>query len=201
MQQSLSAVLFPGYRRRVLGLLLLAPDQALHGREIARRTGLQSGTVLRELNRLVDAGLLKREKRGNQSLYGADRDCPIFEEVAGILRKTSGAADVIAGALGPLSDRIESAFIYGSFAKGTARAGSDIDVLIVGAAQLGAVIDALYPVQARVGREINPKVFSSREWNAKLKAKSAFATELQANPKIVLIGDKDESEKPSRRKS
>jgi predicted nucleotidyltransferase len=201
MQQSLSAVLFPGYRRRVLGLLLLAPDQALHGREIARRTGLQSGTVLRELNRLVDAGLLKREKRGNQSLYGADRDCPIFEEVAGILRKTSGAADVIAGALGPLSDRIESAFIYGSFAKGTARAGSDIDVLIVGAAELGAVIDALYPVQAQVGREINPKVFSSREWNAKLKAKSAFATELQANPKIVLIGDKDESEKPRRRKS
>lgn len=201
MQQSLSAVLFPGYRRRVLGLLLLAPDQALHGREIARRTGLQSGTVLRELNRLVDAGLLKREKRGNQSLYGADRDCPIFEEVAGILRKTSGAADVIAGALGPLSDRIESAFIYGSFAKGTARAGSDIDVLIVGAAQLGAVIDALYPVQAQVGREINPKVFSSREWNAKLKARSAFATELQANPKIVLIGDKDESEKPRRRKS
>lgn len=201
MQQSLSAVLFPGYRRRVLGLLLLAPDQALHGREIARRTGLQSGTVLRELNRLVDAGLLRREKRGNQSLYGADRDCPVFEEVAGILRKTSGAADVIAGALGPLSDRIESAFIYGSFAKGTARAGSDIDVLIVGAAELGAVIDALYPAQAQVGREINPKVFSSREWNAKLKAKSAFAMELQANPKIVLIGDKDESKKPRRRKS
>jgi len=69
MQHSLSAVLFPEYRRRVLGLLLLAPDQALHGREIARRTGLPSGTVIRELNRLTDAGLLKREKRGNQSLW------------------------------------------------------------------------------------------------------------------------------------
>ncbi|MGH8235513.1 MAG: nucleotidyltransferase domain-containing protein [Steroidobacteraceae bacterium] len=201
MQQSLSAVLFPVYRRSVLSLLLLAPDEALHGREIARRTGLPSGTVIRELNRLTDVGLLKREKRGNQSLYSADRTCLVFEEVAGILRKTSGAAHVIAGALTPLSGRIETAFIYGSFAKGTAKAGSDIDVMIVGAVSLGAVIDILHPVQAQVGREINPKVFSSREWSAKLKAKSAFAMELLANPRIVLVGDKDESEKPRRRKS
>lgn len=201
MQQSLAAVLFPVYRRRVLGLLLLAPDEALHGREIARRTGLPSGTVIRELNRLADAGLLKREKRGNQSLYSADRACPVFEEVAGMLRKTSGAADVIASALAPLSDRIETAFIYGSFAKGTARAGSDIDVLIVGAVDLGAVIDILHPVQIQVGREVNPKIFSSREWDTKLKAKSAFVMELRANPKIVLIGDKDESAKPRGRKS
>jgi predicted nucleotidyltransferase len=200
MQRALSAVLFPVYRRRVLGLLLLAPDEALHGREIARRTDLPSGTVIRELNRLTDAGLLKREKRGNQSLYSADRTCPVFEEVAGMLRKTSGAADVIASALAPLSDRIETAFIYGSFAKGAARAGSDIDVLIVGAVDLGSVVEILHPVQISVGREINPKIFSPREWNTKLKAKNAFVMELRANPKIVLIGDKDESEGSRRRK-
>jgi predicted nucleotidyltransferase len=200
MQHSLAAILFPVYRRRVLGLLLLAPDDALHGREIARRTGLPSGTVLRELNRLVDAGLLKRDKRGNQSLFSADRSCPVFEEVAGMLRKTSGAADVLASALAPMSEQIETAFIYGSFAKGTAKAGSDIDVLIIGAIELGAVIDTLHPVQKLVGREINPKVLSSREWQTGLQAKSAFVTELRANPKIFLIGDKDEFEESRRRK-
>jgi predicted nucleotidyltransferase len=200
MQQPLAAILFPVYRRRVLGLLLLAPDEALHGREIARRTGLPSGTVIRELHRLVDAGLLKRDKRGNQSLFSADRSCPVFEEVAGMLRKTSGAADVIAGALAPMSEQIEAAFIYGSFAKGTARAGSDIDVLIIGAVDLGAVIDILHPVQKLVGREINPKVFSSREWQAKQQAKNAFVMEVRANPKIILIGDKDESQEPRGRK-
>lgn len=196
MQQSLASVLFPFYRRRVLGLLLLAPDEPLHGREIARRTGLPSGTVIRELNRLTDAGLLKRERRGNQSLYSADRTCPVFEEVAGMLRKTSGAADIIAGALASMSKQIETAFIYGSFARGTAKAGSDIDVLIVGALELGAVIDALYPVQKLVGREINPKLLSSREWQTKSKARNAFVMELRANPKIVLFGDKDESAEP-----
>jgi predicted nucleotidyltransferase len=82
-----------------------------------------------------------------------------------------------------LSDRIETAFIYGSFAKGTAQAGSDIDVLIIGRVELGSVIDLLHPVQKLVGREINPKIFSSREWDDKLKAKNAFVTELRANPK------------------
>ena len=199
MQQSLATVLFPGYRRRVLGLLLLAPDQVLHGREIARRTDLPSGTVIRELNRLVLAGLLKRETRGNQALYSADRACPVFEEVAGMLRKTSGAADVIAGALASLSDRIETAFIYGSFAKGTAKAGSDIDVLIMGTVDLGSVIDVLHPVQNLVGREVNPKIFSRREWDDKRRAKHPFVTDLRANPKIFLIGDKDEFEKTRRR--
>ena len=201
MQQSLAAVLFPGYRRRVLGLLLLAPDEALHGREIARRTGLPSGTVIRELNRLVAAGLLKCERRGNQALYSADRACPVFEEVAGMLRKTSGAADVIAAALARLSEGIQSAFIYGSFARGTANSGSDIDVLIIGAVELGSVIDILHPVQRLVGREINPKIFSSREWKDKQRAKNAFVTEVRANPKIFLIGDKDEFDKPRGRQS
>jgi DNA-binding transcriptional ArsR family regulator len=89
MHQSMAALLFPGYRRRVLHLLLLRPDEVLHGREIARRTGLPAGTLTRELKRLAEAGLLKREKRGNQILYCANRNCPIYTELASILRKTS----------------------------------------------------------------------------------------------------------------
>ena len=109
MHQSLSAVLFPGYRRRVLGMLLLHPEESLHGREIARRTGLPAGTLTRELKRLAEVGLLNRQRRGNQLVYSANRDSPIFEELAGILRKTSGLADVVAEALEPLTDRIDVA--------------------------------------------------------------------------------------------
>jgi len=90
MHQSLSSLLFPEYRRRVLGLLLLRPDEALHGREIARGTGLPAGTITRELTKLAEAGLLKRTKRGNQQVYSADTSGPIFTELASILRKTSG---------------------------------------------------------------------------------------------------------------
>ena len=103
MHQSLASVLLPEYRRRVLGLLLLRPEEALHGREIARRTGLAAGTVTRELTKLAEVGLLRREKRGNQQLYSADKSCPVFTELASMLRKTSGMADVLVQALASAS--------------------------------------------------------------------------------------------------
>ena len=189
MHQSLSAVLFPGYRRRVLAMLLLHPEEALHGREIARRTGLPAGTLTRELKRLAEAGLLSRQKRGNQLIYSANRNSPIFNELSGILRKTSGVADILAEALAPLSDEISLALIFGSVARGTETAGSDVDLLVIGPASFGAVVDALHPAQERIGRDINPKVFSEKEWQAKVKEKNAFVTEVLRSQKIFLIGD------------
>ncbi|HZE61051.1 MAG TPA: nucleotidyltransferase domain-containing protein [Burkholderiales bacterium] len=91
MQRSLSELLFPEYRRRVLELLLKHPDEGLHGREIARRTGLAAGTLNRELALLARSGVLRREERGNQHLYSLDAGCLIYEELASILQKTSGA--------------------------------------------------------------------------------------------------------------
>ena len=110
MQPSAISVLLPEYRRRVLGLLLLHPDDALHGREIARRAGLPAGTVTRELVKLADAGLLQRERRGNQQIYSANKAHPIFAELASILRKTSGLADVLIDALAPVADQLRAAF-------------------------------------------------------------------------------------------
>ena len=133
MQHSIATLLFPEYRRRVLGLLLLKPDLALHGREIARRTGLSPGTITRELGKLADVGLLRREKRGNQQVYSADTTAAVYPELAGILRKTSGLADVLVEALAPL-DGISLAFVFGSVAQGHETANSDVDVMIVGSA-------------------------------------------------------------------
>jgi predicted nucleotidyltransferase len=201
MHQSLSAVLFPGYRRRVLGLLLLHPDESLHGREIARRTGLPAGTLTRELKRLAGVGLLTQEKRGNQTLYRANRASPIFPELAGILRKTSGLADVVADALDSVSDGIDVAFIFGSVARGAETAGSDVDMLIIGSVDFSVVVDALYPAQQQLGREINPKVYSVREWRNKLKEKDSFVMDVLEKPKIFLVGSADELAELSRRKS
>ena len=189
MHQSLSAVLFPGYRRRVLGMLLLHPEELLHGREIARRTGLPAGTLTRELKRLADVGLLNRQRRGNQLVYSANRDSPIFEELAGILRKTSGLADVVAEALEPLIDRVDVAFIFGSVARAAETQGSDVDVLIIGSIDFGSVVDALHTAQQRLARDINPKVFSVLEWKAKQMERNPFVLDVLSKKKIFLVGD------------
>lgn len=106
MHHSLASVLLPEYRRRVLGLLLLRPEEALHGREIARRTGLPAGTVTRELTKLAEVGLLQRERRGNQQVYRANTRSPVFSELAGILRKQRNLSDY-SGDLVPISQAAE----------------------------------------------------------------------------------------------
>jgi predicted nucleotidyltransferase len=188
MHQSIISVLLPEYRRRVLGLLLLRPDEALHGREIARRTGLPAGTVTRELTRLAEVGLLRRDKRGNQQVYSANPQCPIFQELASILRKTSGLADVLRLALAPAVGQIQCAFVFGSVAQGRETSGSDVDVMIVGVMDFAQAVSLLYPAQAQLGREVNPKVYTPEEFAA-LANSDAFLRQVLAKPKIFLIGE------------
>lgn len=196
-----ASLLFPAvYRRQVLALLLLHPERKLHVREISRLTGTTAGTMNKELARLHEAGLLERERVGNQLRYSANRSHQIYPELTGILRKTVGLADVLIEALAPLADAIEISFIYGSVARGTETAGSDVDLLIVGKVDFGTVIESLQGVERQLGREVNAKVFSRREWNAKVRMGDAFTAEILKGPKIKLVGDADEPRKPGRHK-
>lgn len=185
----LASVLFTEYRRRVLGLLLLHPTQRYYLREIARLTGTVPGTLKRELTKLEHAGVLSVEKVGNQAHYQANRDCPIFEELAGILRKTSGLADVLADGLLPLAARIEVAFVFGSMASGKANSDSDIDLMVIGEASFGEVVQQLHPLQQTLGREINPKLYSRAEWQALVQGQSAFVRDVLGKPRLFVIGN------------
>lgn len=192
MTSPLADLLFKDYRRRVLGLLLLRPDQAYHVREIARLTGTVPGTLHKELSRLAEVGILTKQVQGNQVSYRANRECVIFEELAAILRKTSGVADVLAEALAPLARQIEVALVFGSMASGKATEGSDIDLLVIGEVAFAVLVKALHPTQALLGREINPKLYIREEWRQAKQENSAFIRELLERPLINVIGGKDD---------
>lgn len=129
---------------------------------------------------------------GNQVLYSANRDCPIFEELASIFRKTSGVTDVLAGALASSSDRIIAAFVFGSMASGKETAGSDVDLLVIGDVGFTEIAKAVYSAQEVLGREINPKVYSKEEWKQMLNEKTAFIKEVLGKPKLFIAGSEDE---------
>lgn len=188
MAADLASLLFKDYRRRVLGLLLLHPDEQYHVREIARLTGTVAGTLHKELASLAEAGILVKEVAGNQVRYGANRACPIFDELVGIMKKTSGIVHVLADAMAPLAAEIQAAFVFGSVASGKETAGSDVDVMIIGNVDFARAIHALHPAQGTLGREINPKVFSSKEWLERIKKREAFVMDVMKKPKLFIIG-------------
>ena len=104
------------------------------------------------------------------------------------MRKTTGLADVLRQALQPLGDQVELALVFGSMASGSAHAGSDVDLLVVGSASFGQVVEATYAAQTQLGRDITPKVMSATEWATKQLEGNPFVQELLAKPQILLIG-------------
>lgn len=189
---SLSELLFPNqYRRKVLALLLMQPEQKMHLRELARQTQAAPGTLKKELDALCRVGLLHSERVGNQVQFQANQSHPVFAELQALIRKTTGLADVLRQALRPLADRIAVAFVFGSMASGSADALSDVDLLVVGGATFAQVVDAIYAAQAQLGRDINPKVMSTDEWARKQAENHPFVHELLTRPKIMLIGKLD----------
>ena len=190
-------VLFGAYRRQILALLLLHPDESFYVREIARLTGVPAGSLHRELKLLGDAGLLQRSVSGNQVRYQVDRDNPIQEELAGIFRKTAGLADVLRNALAPLAGKIRLAFIFGSVAQGRERSTSDVDVLVVGSASFAAVVGALSPAGERLRRAVNPVVMTRAAFESKRAGADRFVARIVREPKIILIGDTGELAQPA----
>jgi predicted nucleotidyltransferase len=185
-------VLFGAYRRQILGLLLLRPDETFYVREIARLTAVPAGSLHRELKLLADAELLLRTSSGNQVRYQASRECPIYDELAGIFRKTAGLADVLREALAPLQDKIAFAFIFGSVASGKETASSDVDLLVAGSVSFAAVVQTCIACRERLGREINPVVMTKAAFQTKLKGGDRFVTRIAKEPKIAVMGDTSE---------
>jgi predicted nucleotidyltransferase len=189
---TLSSVLFAEYRSRVLGLLLLHPERTYYLREIARLTGTVPGTLKREMDKLLEVRLLTVKKVGNQNHYQANQECPVYGDLANILRKTSGINDVVMNALLPLSDKLQSAFIFGSVARGKENAKSDIDLMLIGKVSYSEVLSLLHPLQEQLGREINPKIYGVKEWSKLIQDNGAFVQDVMKKPKLFIIGNEQQ---------
>lgn len=185
-------LLFGSYRQRALSQLLLHPESSYHVRELARLTGTTPGTLHKELARLAEVGLLRRERLGNQLRYQANRECPVFAELAGLFRKTSGLVGVLAEALHSLSPAPALALVFGSLARGEENAGSDVDLLLIADCSFGDAVKALHPAQARLQREINPVLYTAAEFARRIEAGDGFVRNILANPKLFVIGTQDD---------
>jgi predicted nucleotidyltransferase len=189
---SLTHHLLGNTRSAVLAALLLHPDTSLHVRELARLTESSPGSLHRELRILTELGLLLREEIGRQVHYRANTACPVFEELAGLLRKTVGMVDVLRAALLPRAADIELAFVYGSVAAGQETARSDVDVMVLGQAGFANVVQALAPTQDRLRREVNATVMRTADFARKLRTGEGFASNVWHGPKLWLIGNDDD---------
>ena len=185
----MAEALFPKVRQPVLAVLFGTPDRSFYANEVIALAQSGKGAVQRELAGLSEVGLLTVSRQGNQKHYQANAATPVFAKLRALVLKTMGLADVLRAALAPLADQISIAFVFGSIAKQTDTAQSDVDLLVVsdslGYADLFA---ALEDATRTLGRTINPAIYTQAEFAARLQGDNAFVHRAMQQPKIWLMG-------------
>lgn len=198
--RSLADALFSSTQQRVLGLLFGQPERSFFATEIIRLAGAGSGAAQRELKKLADSGLVTVSRIGNRKHFQANAASPVFAELCGLVQKTVGLAEPLRRALEPASEQIDLALIYGSIAKGSATASSDVDLLVVSdQLTLEALFSLLQPAEEQLARTVNPTLYTRKEFQRRLEEGSTFLERVLSNDTLVLQGGLPDEYRESRK--
>jgi DNA-binding transcriptional ArsR family regulator len=177
-------------RAEIFRLLLSGTGEELHVREIERRSGLNDSTLRQELRKLVRLDLVQSRRDSNRVYYRAKTESPLYPEIRNLVLKTSGLSDVLKSALS--DKRIRVAFVFGSIARGEEKAGSDVDLMMIGQLGLRDVSRLLSGIEEKIGREVNPHVFHKVEFQKRVRTKEHFISSVMESSKIFIIGSQHE---------
>ncbi len=180
--------LLPKTRQGILAATLVQPEKAWYVSELARRMGVPASSLQRELHDLSEVGILKTRRQGRMVYYQANIDSPVFPDLRGLLFKTAGMVDVLADTLKPLAARLRTVFVYGSIAAGNEQSDSDIDLMIVGQVSPKELALPLRRARELLGREINPTVYTTAEFDKKRTANDPFLKKVLDTPKLFVLG-------------
>lgn len=185
----LADALFSPVQQRVLGLLFGQPARRFQSAELIRLARSGTGAVHRQLARLAAAGWINAYRIGNQKYYQANGEAPAFGELHQLVLKTFGLVEPLREALSPEANGIRAAFVYGSVARGSDRATSDIDLFVISDRLAHAdVYDALQPAERWLGRTVNANVMTAAEWHDRRLDGDSFVTRIASLPKLFVIG-------------
>jgi DNA-binding transcriptional ArsR family regulator len=184
--------LFGRTRQQILAATLMQPEHRWYLRELARHLGVRASSLQRELKMLSNAGILKRSQDGNRVYFQADTASPVFAELSGIIMKTVGLVEVLQHLLRPLEENIRVAFVYGSMARSLERGSSDIDLMVIGNVPLSGLAPILRQAETKLGRPVNPTVYTPAEFKERLARENHFLTSVLRGESLFVIGGADE---------
>lgn len=173
-------------RREILDAFFVRPGVVAHPRELARQLRRPPQVVGRELQRLETAGILTSDLVGRARRYRVDTTSPIATEIRSLVAKTIGIEARLRAALA-IVPGVEEACVYGSYARGTERPTSDVDILVVGAVDRARLSERLVELEQDLGREINVTAYERAELDALVRAGDPFLADVFANPRVQLL--------------
>ena len=188
---TLKALFSSETRIKALSHFFLHAGESFYLRQLEKILKIPVGQLGRELLNLEKIHLLTSSLEGNQKRYSVNRGFMLYEELKKIFLKTAGAGDTIRESLSGLKG-VEIAFIYGSFAKGEEHPGSDMDVMVVGETPDKEIGRTISSAEKRLKRTVNYSLYEREEVKTRLDKKDNFIMTVFSEPRIILIGSKDD---------
>ena len=184
-------LLFGRVRAQILQAMYTEPSRRLHLRGLAREANIATRSVEVEAARLVRADVLTEEREANLRFFKANAEAPMFKVLCDLARNApaSSPAAIVRQAFAEVAG-IERLLIFGSEARGTARADSDIDVLVIGDCDSRDVLTASFNATLKIGREVTALPYTAKQWRELLREKNDFALGVEKGAKILLRGEK-----------
>jgi predicted nucleotidyltransferase len=173
-------------RQKILVRFFADESKRFYINEMARLVSTTQGTCRREMNKLVDMGILTTLREGNLQYYQLDKVNPLYKEFRAIVQKTIGIEAILRKAI-QVVEGIAYAFIFGSYAKKEFDTESDIDIVVIGDIKEAFLMKTLKDTEKTIGREINYHIYTEKEFKEKLKTNS-FIQNIIKNY-IMLVGN------------
>lgn len=172
----------------LMALLYLHPERSYSLTDIARRLKVSVPTILREVDRLVPAGLLDEDRVGRSRLVRAATASPLYRALSELLALTYGPLPVLTDLLAMVPD-IEEAYIFGSWAARylgeSGPSPNDVDVLVVGAVDADEVFEVGERARLHLGREVNVRHLPAEAWRDPTPA-DPFVVSVRERPRVKL---------------
>jgi len=179
-------------RVKIVELFLSNASELYHVRGIVRETQEEINAVRRELERLEEAGLLKKEQRGNRLYYFIRPDYSFYGDLLSMVAKTKGLGAQIISNRSKVG-KLAFVMFSGRFVRMKARKREDdVDILIVGEVVLPELSALIRQEETKRGKEINYTVMSREELDFRKKRRDPFLSGILAGSRVMVIGDEEE---------
>lgn len=183
-----SALASPAMARLLL-YFALHPDDAVHVRELGRRTGLAAASIQNELRRLQRLGLISREQVGRRLLYRLDAGSPSWPAFRALIRQLAQPAEVLREAFSGIGG-VDAAFVFGSHARGDTRPDSDVDLFIVGdESARRSLSDPLTEAESLLGRDVDVIAYTPERVAKRAQSNGGFLQKVLEAPIQWVAGD------------
>ena len=186
----LAEILSSRVRADILRLLFTDKRQELHVRAIERQSCVTLNAVRQELKKLHNLDLVQSRRDSNRLYYKANINHPLHLILSELVSKTVGVTAILKQSLS--IPTIQFAFIFGSMATNSEGAGSDIDLMIIGDIGLRELSTILSGQEQQTGREINPHIYSKKEFHKRLSTNDHLVSKIMAGEKVFIVGTENE---------